>query len=193
MKFLLCLVLVGLRFATAQADDDSEARYYLGAGIADVSVKNFGLSPGAQSPSGSGGPDISATSWKVLAGLQPISWRWFELEADYFGTASTTENPPLCSNCTRKSEASAVAGYLVGMLPMGRFADAFLKIGPEGYRLTVLSTYGTVTDRGTRVAAGAGVQVHRGRIGLRLEYERLPAGLTNGMEFISLAVTLSTG
>jgi hypothetical protein len=78
------------------------------------------------------------------------------------------------------------------LLPAGQSVDVYLKIGPEAYRLEVVDAFGSNTDTGTRVAAGAGVQVHRGRAGLRLEYERLPAGLTNGMEFISLAVTLST-
>lgn len=193
MRLLFCFVLAVLRFCTARADD-TETLYYLGAGITDASVKHFVLNttPGPQSAAGDVGPDISATTWKVLAGLRPLSWRWFGLEADYFGTAARTENPPLCTNCSRRSEASAIAGYLVALLPAGRYLEAYLKIGPAGYRLKVLSTFGSNTDSGTRVAAGAGVQVHRGRVGLRLEYERLPAGLTNGMEFFSLAVTLST-
>lgn len=195
MRLLLCLVLVGLGSGTARADDDTATLYYFGAGITDASVKHFVLNtnPGAQSPAGNVGPDISATTWKVFAGLRPLSWRWFALEADYFGTAASTVNPPLCSNCSAKSEASAIAGYLVGLLPASRYVDLYLKVGPEAYRLEVVNVFGSNTDTGTRVAAGVGVQVHRGRIGARLEYERLPAGLTNGMEFVSLAVILSTG
>jgi hypothetical protein len=194
VKLLFCLVLLAPICSTARADDDTETLYYLGAGVTEASVKHFVLNttPGPQSAAGNVGPDISATSWKVLAGLRPLSWRWFGLEADYFGTAARTENPPLCNNCSRRSEASAIAGYLLVLLPAGQYVDVYLKVGPEAYSLKVVDVFGTNTDSGTRVGAGAGVQMHRGRLGLRLEYERLPAGLTNGMEFFSLAVTLST-
>jgi hypothetical protein len=123
VKLLSCLVLLALISTTAQADDDTETLYYAGAGVTDASVKHFVLNttPGAQNAAGRVGPDISATSWKVLAGLRPLSWRWFGLEADYFGTAARTENPPLCNNCSTRSEASAIAGYLLALLPAGRY------------------------------------------------------------------------
>jgi len=81
----------------------------------------------------------------------------------------------------------------VGLLPAGRYLDFYLKVGGDYYKLTVAGNYYTnQSQNGFRWDAGAGVQARFGRVGVRLEYERLPAGMTNSLEYVSLAVILST-
>lgn len=198
MRFPSCLLLIALGFGTARADDTARSDYtetgYFGAGITNETVNQVEA-------------DIrGATTWKVLAGLRTS--KWLALEADYFGTATHSQLQTFCASVpaicsTERSSASALAGYLVGLLPARHDLDLYLKVGVDLYKVTN-STFGgtcgtapcptqSATDTGIRPCAGAGVQGHFGRVGVRFEYERLPAAHTNSMELFSLAVILSTG
>jgi hypothetical protein len=77
MRKLLLAALLALGAGAAQADN---GLFYVGAGISRDKLSNI-------ANSGTSFSDIDKTSWKVLAGVRPISL--FAVEADYFDLART--------------------------------------------------------------------------------------------------------
>lgn len=181
MRFPFCLIPLVLGIDTARADPDM---LYVGAGITSNSLGDFILNANPQNTRGY--PDISATSWKAVAGFRPLDW--FAVEADYFATAGTTN-----SFTGDRSEVRAFAAYAVGLLPEGEHFDLYLKAGIDDYTLTAPSGSGSgESDTGVGFAAGVGVQAHFRRIGVRVEYEVLPhLSQTNGLRAVSLSVLLN--
>ena len=179
MKLLFCLILAALGLGSARADQPT---FYFGAGISYDNVSHFILEANPQNTRTY--PDISAASGKALIGFRPLNW--FALEADYFGTASTTDN------FGDRSEVQAVAGYAVFLTGAKDF-DVFLKAGINGYTLTAAGPLaGGEKDTGGGFAGGAGMQWRFGLLGMRFEYEWLPSlGKTNGLQAVSLELTLN--
>src|SRR5437588_12252293 len=95
MRTGLFMAVLALGAGTAHADNGF---IYVGAGVSKDKLSNI-------APSG-GLADIDKTSWKVLAGLRPVSG--FAVEADYLDLGSQT-----CAigGCTSHSDAEAFAAY----------------------------------------------------------------------------------
>ncbi len=177
MRFLLCLGLLVLGTGIARADPET---LYVGAGVSYDRYIDFGRQvnpdePGAYS-------DISAASWKALVGVRPL--QWFAVEAEYFATASATN-----SSAGTRSEARAIAAEGVFLTGKENF-DAFFKAG-IGHCILSSGTGGDLAS-GACPVAGAGMQWHFGRVGVRLEYELLPStAVSNGLHAVSLGVLLN--
>jgi opacity protein-like surface antigen len=166
----------------ARADDSP---FYVGAGISRAKLSQI-------TDSGLRFSDISRTSWKVLAGIRPISP--FAVEADYtdLGSQSTT----FFAQRSAHSDAKAFAAYAAGFLPVPMpFLDLYGKIGVSRWKLNgssegPTSSLFSFSRSGTGFAWGAGAQVHVGNVGARLEYESFNIPNTNGAQLISLDVIL---
>ena len=122
MKLLFCLILAALGLGRARADQPT---FYFGAGISYENVSHFILEANPENTRTY--PDISASSGKALIGFRPLNW--FALEADYFGTASTT------GNFGDRSEVQAVAGYAVFLTGAKNF-DVFCNVSKSFGELT---------------------------------------------------------
>jgi len=182
-SLVLSFALLVLGVATARADS---GMIYLGAGVTRDKLSNFILSVNPQNTRGY--PDISATSWNVFLGFRPISP--FALEVDYIGQVGTTAS--FGSNFNARSEAKAVASYAVGFLPLGLPVDLYAKAGVNSWKLNAAGNVAAgESETGTGFAWGLGAQAHFGRVGARIEYEQLNMGMTNGLQVLSLAVTLN--
>lgn len=183
MRTALLALLLALGAAAARADNEF---FYVGAGIS--SNKLSGITNGGLSYS-----SIDHTSWKALAGVRPLSWLAVEVDYNDLGSGSSTffeGGAPRSSN----TDAKAFAGYAVGFLPVPvPFLDLYGKVGLSRWELNGSSGSTGLfnfSDRGTEFAWGAGVQVHFGIIGARLEYENFNIPNTNGAQIVSLDAIL---
>jgi hypothetical protein len=192
MRRLLLAIALALGASAAQADNGS---FYLGAGISKDKLSDI-------VNAGTNFADIDSTSWKVYAGLRPLSV--FAIEADYLDLGSQTNRvPPGVGTCpvggcpVFHSDAKAFAGYAVGFLPIPLpFLDVFGKAGLarwklNGSSLSPLAPPSSFSNSGTEFAWGVGTQVHVGNFGARLEYENFRIPGTNGANVVSLEVFLN--
>jgi hypothetical protein len=177
MRLLFCIALPVLGTRAALADSGT---LYVGAGVTHEHLNNYGAQFNPELPGNLA--DISATSWKALAGVRPL--HWFAVEADYFATAGSVGG---C--CGNRSEARALGAYAVFLTGDERF-QVFGKAGIEGYRLTARYGLGGGSDKATGAGAGlgAGFQWRFGRLGVRMEYEFLPGMGTSNGQVASLGV-----
>src|SRR5437763_15308602 len=112
--------VLGLGAGPAHADNGF---IYVGAGVSKDKLSNI-------APSG-GLADIDKTSWKVLAGLRPVSV--FAVEADYLDLGSQTS---AFVGGTSHSDAKAFAAYAVGFLPIPvRYLYMLGNVGQSGRML----------------------------------------------------------
>jgi hypothetical protein len=178
MRSVLLLTVLMFGAGAAQAD----GLIYLGAGItrdrlADIAATNS---------------SIDSTSWKVLAGVRPMSL--FAVEADYIDLGSDTRNFIDVSTHLRYR---AFAGYAVGFAPAPvPYLDVFGKVGiarwtSSGGSFTFPNSFFSLSDNGTQFAWGVGAQLRFGKLGGRLEYENFNVRNTNGASMVSLSVMLS--
>jgi hypothetical protein len=115
----------------------------------------------------------------------------FAIEADYIDLGSQTST---FVTTTTSSNAKAFAGYAVGFLPIPLpYLDVFGKAGLSRWRLngSAASPLTSFSTSGTEFAWGAGVGVHVGNFGARLEYENFRIPNTNGANVTSLEVFLN--
>jgi len=178
MRTGLFMAVLALGAGTAHAD---HGFIYVGAGVSKDKLSNI-------APSG-GLADIDKTSWKVLAGLRPVSV--FAVEADYLDLGSQTS---AFVGGTSHTDAKAFAAYAVGFLPIPvPYLDLYGKAGLARWKLNGSSPLVSApfSTNGTEFAWGGGAQVHIGNIGGRLEYERFNIPNTNGARVFSLAVFLN--
>jgi opacity protein-like surface antigen len=177
MRRLPFMLLLALGASVAHADS---GLFYLGAGVlwdklSDVAAVDS---------------DINNASWKVLAGVRPISV--FAVEADYLDLGSKTING---ADTSTELHYKSFGAYAVGFAPLPLpFVDVFGKLG-----LTRWSSSGnssapgnlfSLSDNGTEFAWGVGAQVHFGHIGGRLEYEAFHIPNTSGANVVSLSAVL---
>jgi Outer membrane protein beta-barrel domain len=163
MRRLLLVLMLALGTSAAYADNGF---FYAGGGISKDKISDI-------VNQGTNFADIDSTSWKVFAGFRPISP--FAIEADYLDLGSDAG-----------THAKAFAGYAVGFLPIPvPFLDVFGKAGLSRVRIDGSSPVTSFSTSGTEFAWGAGVGVHAGNFGARLEYERFivpsagPANVTS--------------
>jgi len=179
MRRLLLVIALVLGTNAALADNGS---IYVGAGVSKDKLSNI-------VNSGTNFTDIDSTSWKLFAGVRPLSV--FAIEADYLDLGSQTSTFVTTST---HSDAKAFAGYAVGFLPIPLpFLDVFGKAGLARWKLngSALSPIGppsSFSNNGTEFAWGVGTQAHVGNFGARLEYENFRIPSTNGASVVSLEV-----
>lgn len=176
MRILLLATLLALTASVAQADN---GLLYVDAGVSKAKLDNI-------VPSG-GLSNIDNTSWKLAAGVRPVSY--LAVEADYLSLGSQTNT---FVTTTSSSHAKAFAGYAVGFLPLPvPFLDVFGKAGLARWSLsgsssTTAGSLFSFSNHGTEFAWGAGVGAHVGNVGARLEYERFSIPQTDGARVYSL-------
>jgi hypothetical protein len=190
MRKFLALLVLALATGVAQADN---GLLYLGAGITNDSLRDVTAT----------NSNLNSTSWKVWAGVRPISL--FAVEADYIDLGSKTINiaptiPACIDNCPVSThlQYKSFGGYVVGFAPIPvPFLDVFGKVGlarwtqSGGTSFTGSPGFFSLSDNGTQFAWGAGGQVHIGNFGARLEYENFSVRNTNGANLVSLSVFLN--
>jgi opacity protein-like surface antigen len=182
-KLLVAAVIGGILCGTAAAADDSVVGAYLGVGIGTANVRvderpgNIAL-----------GLKEHHSSWKVFAGLRPISLLGVELSYVELGRAEATLGPPnSASTVIAQARQSGGSIYAVGYLPLPvPLFDIYAKAGTtrmetnlDGY-LPGLQCVATgcneFHDNGARTSFtwGAGAQLKLPLTGLsaRAEYER---------------------
>src|SRR6266699_3653728 len=143
MRTLLLLMALALAAGAARADN---GLIYVGAGVSKDKLSNI-------APSG-GLADIDKTSWKVLAGLRPVSV--FAVEADYLDLGSQTS---AFVGGTSHSDAKAFAAYAVWFLPIPvPYLDLYGKAGLARWKLNGSSPLVSApfSTNGTEFAWGSG-------------------------------------
>jgi hypothetical protein len=184
MRKLLSLLLA-LAAGVAQADSPT---FYFGAGISRNQLSGI-------SNAGIDYSNISEDSWKVFAGVRPLSFIAGELDYMDMGSGTSTFG----NGNTTTSKAKAFAGYAVGFLPIPvPYLDLFAKAGLARYELSGNGTAGggavpllSFSTNGTEFAWGGGAQVHFGNFGARLEYENFNMTNTSGAGIVSLSLMLN--
>jgi hypothetical protein len=180
MRRLLLVIALALAASAAQADS---GYFYVGAGISKDKLSNI------TAPNGTALSDLDNTSWKVYAGVRPVSL--FAVEADYLDLGSQTST---FVGGSARTSYKAFAGYAEGYLPIPvPFLDVFGKAGFARWNQSGSTTGGlfSLSRNGTEFAWGGGAQLHVGNIGGRLEYEHFNIPNTNGARLFSLSVYLN--
>ncbi|HEV2285547.1 MAG TPA: hypothetical protein VGR80_05860 [Steroidobacteraceae bacterium] len=190
-KLLLALALT-LAAGAAQADNGLLS---IGAGLTNDNLRDIAAT----------NSNLSSTSWKVWAGVRPISL--FAVEADYMdlgsqnvtqGIAGTLGSP--AGTSTTHLNYKAFAGYAVGYVPIPvPFLDVFGKVGLARWAVSGSNTitgtpapgFFSLSDNGTQFAWGVGGQVHFGNLGARLEYENFSIRNTGGVNLVSLTAFIN--
>jgi hypothetical protein len=151
----------------------------------------------------------SATGWKLLVGLRPISWVGAELAYVDFGNPTASQDPPpgfgLSYNARVRANAATAFGVLYAPIPIPRF-DMYAKAGLARLHTEVNGDaafgcwppllcgvgLGAVhrDQNMARFAYGAGMQAKFSAIGIRLEYERIGAS-EGDPDLLSVGVTWS--
>ena len=186
---LRIIVLAGLLFVTslAQAADNG---FYLGAG---ATQSDYGLSnPGSLQPF-----DDQDNGYKLIAGFRILDS--FAIEANYIDHGDAIV--PTGIVCTQfitvpcpadtSLNAKTLSAFAVGFLHFP-VVDLFAKAGVDSWKLDGHSTGGftpafRVNESGTDLAYGAGVQLHFGSLGARLEYERFEFAQSQTLDAVSLS------
>ena len=149
----------------------------------------------------------NATSWKVFAGLRPVSWVGAEVAYTDFGHPTASRGPPpgfgLSYEVGVRATAATAFGILYAPIPIPRF-DIYAKAGVARLQTSVDGNayYGCYppllcaigpgavhsNQTNARFAYGTGMQARLSAIGIRLEYERISAS-GGDPDLLSLGVT----
>ena len=164
--------------------------FYLGAGAVQT---DYGLSnPGAASPF-----DDSTSGYKAIAGLRLLDS--FAIEANYIDHGNAVVptgivciqfiTVPCPADTSLK--AKTLSAFAVGFLHFP-LVDLFAKAGVDSWKLDGHSTGGfvptfRVNESGTDPAYGAGLQLHFGSLGARLEYERFEFARSRTLDTVSVS------
>jgi Outer membrane protein beta-barrel domain len=187
MRKLLLAFALALGAGVAQADN---GMLYVGAGLTNDNLRDIAAT----------NSNLDSTSWKVWAGLRPISL--LAVEADYIdlGSQSKTATGIDTTTSTHLSY-KAFAGYAVGYVPIPvPYLDVFGKVGVARWTSSGSSSFTvasgpsqlfSLSDNGTQFAWGVGGQVHVGNFGGRLEFENFSIRNTSGANLVSLSVFLN--
>jgi hypothetical protein len=188
---LRIIALTGLLLVTPLAWS-ADNGFYLGAG---ATRSDYGLSnPGGASPF-----DDSTSGYKVIAGIRLLDS--FAIEANYIDHGNATVPSgnvclqfitvpcPASTSVTAKTTSAFAVGFL--HFPV---VDLFAKAGVDSWKFDGHSTGGftpafRVNESGTGLAYGAGVQLHFGSLGARLEYERFEIVRSETLDAVSLSFT----
>jgi hypothetical protein len=161
----------------AQAADNG---FYLGAGVTktDFELSIDGLDEEEK---------LDDNAFKVIAGFRPLNWLAAEVNYMDLGSAEFEDGSGVSIDTTAIS-ASALFIAEFGLV------DLYAKAGVVKWDSDFDAPGGNVSDDGFEPLFGAGVGVHFGSVGARLEYERfetesLDDQVNNDIGIISLSVT----
>lgn len=162
MRMFLTFLLAAAAADSAHADTG----LYAGVGVVEAKVHDISLYFNGLGPPS----HIDATSWKAIVGWRPI--KPFALEANYIDLGSSHY---FWNDGNLSFSGKAVTAYAVGFVPLPLpNLEVYGKAGLDRWTLNGNVYYvGRRSDQSTQFAWGGGAQVHFGRIGARLEYERL--------------------
>lgn len=186
MRKLLLALTLACGAGLAHADNGMLS---LGAGVSNDNLRDVAAT----------NSNLNSTSWKVWAGVRPVSM--FAVEADYIDLGSQTVNFMGVDTFSHThAQYKAFAGYAVGFAPIPiPYLDVFGKLGLARWTLKgdgstsgiVGPQFFSLSDNGTQFAWGVGTQVHVGNLGARLEYENFSIRNTSGANIVSLSVFLN--
>ena len=186
---LRIMIMTAMLFA-ASLSHAADNGVYLGVG---ATQSDYGLSnPGAAQPF-----DDSTDGYKLTAGLRLLDS--FAIEANYVDHGNAIV--PTGIVCTQFITVPCPANTSLTTTTMSAFAvgffhlpvvDLFAKVGVDSWKLDGHSTGGfvptfRVNESGTDFAYGAGVQLHFGSLGARLEYERFDFARNQTLDAVSLS------
>ena len=182
--------------------------FYIGAGVGHSQVRNdFDFSDVGIPVSING----SATGWKLMAGVRPLSILGAEVAYIDFGSINRAVSIPATPtqgglNATATSHPKAAALLAVGYLPIPLpYLDLFAKVGVAQLKSDVSAT-GQATcplnlpclpvvvppysasGKSTHLTYGAGAQLKFTSLAVRGEYERISAS-SGDVDLLSLSVT----
>ena len=164
--------------------------FYVGAG---ATQSDYGFSnPGAAQPF-----DDSTSGYKLIAGIRLLDS--FAIEANYIDHGNATVPSGIvclqfitvpCPASTSLT-AKTLSAYAVGFLHFP-VVDLFAKAGVDqwkfdGHSIGAGAPAFTVNESGTDLAYGAGLQLHFGSLGARLEYERFDFARSQTLDAVSVS------
>jgi len=167
MKFAAVAALGALSLAAiapqAAAADNG---FYIGAGITQtdfkMSIEDF-----------DGSETLDDSSFKIIAGFRPIDW--FAVEVNYMdlGDAEFDDGSDVTIE-TRAITASALLLWEIGIV------DLYARAGMANWDSDFNAPAGTVSEDGWEPTYGAGIGLHFGSIGTRLEWEKFSNDALDG-------------
>ncbi|MFO7277123.1 MAG: outer membrane beta-barrel protein [Pseudomonadota bacterium] len=183
MQRLALVTALALLGGAAHAADNG---IYLGAGVSQAKIDGVGEDFGVDDLNDF---ELDDTAWKLIAGIRPLDF--IAVEVNYMDLGS--ERAALSAAGNVDVEAKALAGYVVGFLPLPLpLLDVYAKAG-LAYWETEGSFSGPLSlnfdDDGTEFAYGFGAQLRFGSLAARLEYEKFDIDNTDGLELLTLGVT----
>lgn len=126
--------------------------------------------------------------WKGLVGVRMS--RHLAFEAGFTDFGEFTALPATTSDGPSRARIRAFTAHAAGIMPVGPL-EAFIKAGPT--RVQSIGHLGSVyfDDVQRRITSGAGMQLTRGRLVLRLEYEKFGTARVGDLDSISMGFRLS--
>ena len=162
------LSLAGIASQAAAADNG----FYLGAGITQTNL-DLDFEGDRLSEDDNG--------FKISAGWRPLDW--LAVEANYVDLGGVEDD-----GASIDSHALTVSGLLIAEIGI---VDLYARLGMANWSTDVgLSGVGSASDDGWEPVYGAGVGVHFGSFGVRLEYEQFSAEPFDTFDADSGTVTL---
>ena len=177
------VALLSIGIAAAAALSPAHAAdngVYLGAAISQASVE-----VDLRNTSTLVRVDDDNTKFKIIAGIRPLDWLAFEVNYVDFGSIEGTSG-----TTGGEYKLKGVDAFAVGLFEVG-LVDIYGKAGVVRWdQEASISNINlpAFDDDGFDLAYGAGLQVHFGSIGARLEYEKFDIGDADA-SLISLGVT----
>jgi opacity protein-like surface antigen len=163
------LLIASLLGSAAQAADNG---VYIGAALGQSETRLRASSINLKDKS---------SGYKLLAGVRPIDMFAVELDFVDFGSASDSG---------ARADTKAGAGFLIGYLPLPLpLLDVYGKAGAAAWKIDARNPLETLRESGSSFAWGAGVGLHFGSFGSRLEYEKFDSRGDRNLELLSLGVT----
>ena len=173
---------------------ESTRGVYVGAGVGSATVRQA-----PEAATGNIGLSHGALGWDVFLGVRPTRYLGAEVEYFDFGKAHRDVFTPAAGPSNQQSSlqasGSAVAGFVVGYLPLQPWWDLYAKVGiarlhkswdyrtPIACDLNLCSPFpgsASSSTSGWSFAYGAGTQWKLGPLALRLEYDRINANRNIG-------------
>ena len=117
--------------------------------------------------------------YQLLAGFRPL--KLMAVELSYTDLGST-------SSGTASAHTKAVSGFVLGFLPLP-VIDIYGKAGLASWRTDASAPTLSWRPSGNDLVVGAGIQMHFGALGARLEYEAFDVQEASRPTLLSLGVT----
>lgn len=171
-KAILLAAAVAFGPAAALAADNG---IYIGASVGQANVEIDDIDVGGLREDF----DADDTGFKLIAGIRPLDWLAVEASYVNFGEPEDTVD-----GVKLKADGDGISAFAVGFLPVGP-VDLFAKVGLISWD----SKIGGVSEDGTDLAYGAGVQFRVLGLSLRAEYEVFDTDPFDDVNMLSVGVT----